>query len=139
MRTSLIVAADLDDCIGRSGELPWHLPSDISVVVTRWAALSRGAEVTVPSPSIAHESALAIEAWAGRDEVFVIGGARVYESLLDQVDRIYLTRVNTRADGDAFMPAGWLQGFTLGETEPLHERDGDQFGYQFGVYDRMPA
>lgn len=29
MKTVMIVAADLDDCIGRDGDLPWHLPADL--------------------------------------------------------------------------------------------------------------
>ncbi|MEO7617648.1 MAG: dihydrofolate reductase [Candidatus Saccharibacteria bacterium] len=29
MKLTLIVAADLDDCIGRGNDIPWHIPSDL--------------------------------------------------------------------------------------------------------------
>lgn len=44
------------------------------------------------------------------DEVMVIGGAEVYRSALQFVDRIYLTRVAAEPEGDAFF-------------EPLNELD----------------
>lgn len=58
------------------------------------------------------DTAAALERAAGRDEVFVIGGASVYRQALASVDRIYLTRVHLTVDGDTRMPDGWLDGFT---------------------------
>jgi dihydrofolate reductase len=73
--------------------------------------------------------ARAIEAFAGRDEVFVIGGAQVYTEALPAVDRIYLTRVHRSVDGDAAMPAGWLDGFTVVKEEPAD-------GHTYLIYER---
>lgn len=41
---------------------------------------------------------------SGADEVMVIGGAKVYDSVLDQADRIYLTRVHAAPEGDRTFP-----------------------------------
>jgi dihydrofolate reductase len=152
VRTSLIVAADEGDVIGRANGLPWHLPADLrrfkrltlghvvvtgrrtydgiverlgrplpgrfSVVVTSSPGRSGDRGVAFqPDAVAALNLARDIEAFAGRDEVFVIGGAQIYAQLLDEVDRVYLTRVHRRTDGDAVMPAGWLAPFSLLDSE----------------------
>jgi dihydrofolate reductase len=47
------------------------------------------------------------------------------------VDRVYLTRVHDKVDGDTRMPAGWLDDFTLANAEPRE-------GYSFLMYERAP-
>jgi dihydrofolate reductase len=93
------------------------LPGRISVVVTREVRPGEGSVIYQPTVAAALSVARAIEEFAGRDEVFVIGGAQVYEAALPSVDRVYLTRVESTADGDTRMPAGWLDGFALVDHE----------------------
>lgn len=105
------------------------LPGRISVVVTRDPLSGDGPVIYQPSVAAALSVARAIEAFAGRDEVFVIGGAQVYVDTLPEVDRVYLTRVDLDAEGDTRMPADWLAGFTLVDEE---KRD----GYTWETYER---
>ena len=105
------------------------LPGRISVVVTRDPPPGDGPVIYQPSVAAALSVARAIEAFAGRDEVFVIGGAQVYVDTLPEVDRVYLTRVDLDAEGDTRMPADWLAGFTLVDEE---KRD----GYTWETYER---
>jgi dihydrofolate reductase len=105
------------------------MPGRISVVVSRTPRPADGPVIFQPTPAAALSVARAIEEFAGRDEVFVAGGAEIYTQALPDVDRIYLTRVHRQVDGDAAMPAGWLDGFTLAEKEA-----GD--GYTFLTYER---
>lgn len=170
VRTSLIVAADEADLIGRSdGNLPWHLPSDLrhfqrltdghvvvvgrlthesilrrlgrplpgrfSVVVTRRAGLPPvpGA-LHQPDVASAMTAARGIEGFAGRDQLFVIGGAQVYAQALPFVDRVFLTRVHTHAHGDVHMPEGWLDAFRLVRAE---KNDDDQIAVTYSEYDRI--
>jgi dihydrofolate reductase len=103
------------------------LPGRLTVVVS-----GRDVPGTVAvqrDPRAALALARAVEEFAGREEVFVIGGAQVYAALLDAVDRIYLTRVHRESGGDTAMPPGWLSGFTVTAKEP-----GD--GYTFLTYER---
>jgi dihydrofolate reductase len=71
-------------------------------------------------------------------EIFVIGGASVYEQALPQVDRIYLTRVDGEVDGDTRMPAGWLDGFRLVQAEH-HPAAAAGLAYSFEDYVRERA
>jgi dihydrofolate reductase len=105
------------------------LPGRISVVVTRDPRPGDGPVVYQPTVAAALSVARAIEEFAGRDEVFVIGGAQVYAEALPGVDRVYLTRVQLDVDGDTRMPAGWLDGFALVDEE---KRD----GYSWETYER---
>jgi hypothetical protein len=41
----------------------------------------------------------------GSDELMVIGGAQIYAAALPRAQRLYLTRVHARPEGDAFLPA----------------------------------
>jgi dihydrofolate reductase len=72
-----------------------------------------GAVIWVTSLADAFAVARAAAADAGADQVFVIGGASVYEQALPRVDRIYLTRVHREVAGDTSLPPGWLDGFRL--------------------------
>jgi dihydrofolate reductase len=104
-----------DSIVDRLGH---PLPGRITVVVTRRTGLA-GAGTVIYQPDVASALAVAraVEAFAGRDTVFVIGGAEIYARALLEVDVVHLTRVNGRHSGDAVMPAGWLDGFELTAKE----------------------
>jgi dihydrofolate reductase len=105
-------------------------PTDRAAAGVVWATsldaaldTARGAAVPAVAPATADPA----------DEVFVIGGASVYEQVLPQVDRVYLTRLHRDVDGDTVMPSGWLDGFTLTARE---DRPGPDGGYSFLDYRR---
>lgn len=75
------------------------------------------------------------ERGTGAGEVFVIGGASVYQQVLPRVDRIYLTRLHREVEGDTSMPPGWLDGFTLVASDD-RPGPGPGGGYSFLDYER---
>src|SRR5678816_4428678 len=86
--------------------LPRLLPGRTSVVVSRsQESLARrasegnaggDAEKLHFAPSLAAAISLA----AADSEVFVIGGAQIYELALPRADRLYVTHVEAEVDGD---------------------------------------
>jgi dihydrofolate reductase len=107
------------------------LPGRTTVVVSRTMTSTDENVVVVEGVFDAMLTARGLEEERGRHEVFVIGGAQLYRSTVNLVDRVYLTRVHDKVDGDTRMPAGWLDDFTLANAEPRE-------GYSFLMYERAP-
>jgi len=128
---ALIVAQSLNRVIGVNNELPWRLPEDLkyfkattmgkpiimgrktydsigrplpgrtNIVVTRqadWCA--EGVKVAGTL-----EEAVALASEEEPQEIMVIGGAQIYELMLPEADRVYLTQVYAEIEGDAWFPA----------------------------------
>jgi len=123
---SLIVAVGTSGVIGNEGRLPWRLPADLahfkkttmghSILMGRKTFESIGKPlpgrrniVLSSNPERLPEGVegvpsvdLALEACAGEEQIFVIGGAEIFRLFIDQADRIYLTEVEGDFPGDAF-------------------------------------
>lgn len=160
MTVSLLVAMAENRVIGRDGDLPWHLPTDLkrfkrlttghAIVMGRrtWESIGRplpkrrsivvsrrpGYEAAGAEVASGLEEALALA--ADDDEVFVIGGAELFAAALDRADRLYLTRVHAEVEGDVRMPP-----FDDGSWELVAEEShgGDErhaYSFTFETYER---
>lgn len=166
---SLIVACDEGGLIGRCGALPWRLPADLRhfrritmgkpVLMGRrtWDSIGRalpGRENIVISrnPGFVAQGAAVVHSFdagyalalehmhhAGADEVMVIGGGVVYAEALPAADRLYLTRVHTRSDGDTYLPAiDWAQWSEVSrESWPADAQN--EFAMTFLRFDRCAS
>ena len=116
------------------------LPGRTSVVVSSRGMPGGDGEVAwAGSVAAAMAAARAAEArgrGASGGEVFVLGGASVYEQALPEVDRVYLTRVHREVTGDTSMPDGWLDGFELVGRDHRPDADG---GFSWLEYERRPG
>ncbi|MEQ8207175.1 MAG: dihydrofolate reductase, partial [Woeseia sp.] len=107
------------------------LPGRRNIVISRQPGYTAvGCEV-VASP----EAALA--AAAGEDEVMIIGGGRIYEQMLPMTDRIYLTRVRSEPNGDAFFPALNESEWQLVESEDFPAGPTRQLGFSVDILQRV--
>ena len=116
------------------------LPNRRNVVLTRKAEVGglkaeEGGEETGPFFYPSLEVALA--SCKADEEVFVIGGASVYEQAMTVADRLLLTEVDDVPEkADAFFPdysEGWRE--TKREAHPKDERHA--FEYAFVDYERV--
>jgi dihydrofolate reductase len=93
-----------------------------------------GATPSAPVYTVASsEEAVELAASFDTDEVFVAGGAQIYRLFLDMADRIYLTRIQHRFEGDVFFPdldSSWHESI----REP-HGVDGP-FPFIFSILER---
>jgi dihydrofolate reductase len=94
------------------------LPGRTTVIVTRQLDYAAPGAVVVPSLEAA------IAACGDDPDIFVIGGAQLYQSALPMTDRIYLTVVDAEIDGDTRMPeldiSRWRE--TESQSFPADER-----------------
>jgi dihydrofolate reductase len=166
MRVAFVVAVAENGVIGRHGQLPWRLPSDLrrfraltldkpvimgrktfesigkpldrrdTIVLTRRRDFSPPGVHVVATIEAALALARLLAAGRGADEVAVIGGAEVFAAALPHADRVYLTQVHGTPDGDIRLPA--FDPATWRETarEPMQQGPGDQFPADFIVLER---
>jgi dihydrofolate reductase len=157
MGINAIVAVDRNGAIGKGGQLPWHYPADLKFFKAQttghacvmgyrtWLSmrrplpnrlnvvLTRRAEVE-PRESVVwlrdKQSVLSLYTYLNCD-LFVIGGAQIFEMFREEIDRWLVTRVPLAVEGaDTFMPPDFLEGFRPAHTQDL----GD--GLEVTVYER---
>ena len=128
MIISLIAAMDENRAIGQDNRLPWNLPKDLErfrsltfghpVIMGRNTYESIGRPLAgrtnivmtkqrayrAPGCTVVHDLASAFAACEGADEVFIIGGEKLYRDTIAIADRLYLTIVKARVGGDAHFP-----------------------------------
>jgi dihydrofolate reductase len=101
MGKPMVMGRKTFDSIGRP------LPGRLNIVITRNAQWAHPGVETAASleqaMSLAAEHTSDEVSGAGK-EVMVIGGEQIYRAVIERADRLYITRVQTEIDGDAFFP-----------------------------------
>jgi dihydrofolate reductase len=111
------------------------LPGRQSIVISRDPPAGAEGVTWAASPAEAADVAGSMGQDESEKDWFVIGGASVYQHLLDRVSRIHLTRVHAIVEGDTRMPPGWLDGFTVTTAQSVPD-DAADFAYSFIQLDR---
>lgn len=94
--------------------LPGRANIVISGNVEQRQALSDAGAIAVGSMNAALDAAAASE---GGEEIWVIGGAGIFESMLNKADTASVTVIDVDEAGDTFAPA-LKDGWTLAVTDP---------------------
>jgi dihydrofolate reductase len=135
MEVVLIVAVADNGVIGSGGAIPWRLKSDMqrlkamttgrpvvmgrktfmslrrplpgrtNIVLTRDRHFRAGGAVVTNSFSDARAVALGDALRRSVSEIAVIGGAEIYAQWCDVADRLEVTEVHARPEGDTYFPA----------------------------------
>ncbi len=127
---SIIVAVDEKMAIGRDGIMPWNLSDDLkrfkaittghtvvmgrntwlslpfkplknrrNIVISRTMAATEGCEIATSIEQ-------ALELCESDEKVFIIGGATIYNQLINSVDELIITHIHeTFSNTDTFFPA----------------------------------
>jgi dihydrofolate reductase len=134
MKIVLVAAIGENNVIGRDGQLPWHLKSDLKhfreltigkpVIMGRKTYVSIGKPLKdrtnivltsdlgliVPGGVLATSLDAALgyarrdAARRGVDEIMVIGGSDVFAATMPLADRLVITHVHAAPEGDALFP-----------------------------------
>jgi len=141
-----IAAVDRKGAIGKGGKLPWHYSADMkffretttghAVVMGRktWLTigkplknrlnivLSRDSNIEPQESLLVLSDVDSVIAFSEKltTDLFVIGGAQIYEAFMPHIDQWIITQVPLTVSGaDAFMPKGYLDGFKKSESKSI--------------------
>jgi len=157
MNLSLIIAVAKNNVIGKDNTLIWRLSEDLknfkrlttghsiimgrktydsigrplpnrhNIIVTRNKRLKiEGCHVVY---SLERAFELAVEL-VGLEEIFVIGGANIYEQAWSEVDKVYLTKVDTVPEGDAFFDLEHFDDWKVLETASYKSDEKNEFDFE---------
>ena len=159
METIIILAVSENNVIGKDNKLIWHISGDLKrfksltygypVIMGRLCFESMGkplpgrtniiisrdkdykADGCIVRNSI--DAAINTAQKYSNKKIFIAGGEQIYKLFIELADKIYLTRVHSKFDGDAFfkMPAaGWK------EIWREEHQDEKPYAYTFLIYER---
>ncbi len=125
---SIICAMDQNRLIGKNNALPWHLPADLAffkqntlgkpIVMGRKTyesigrplpgrqniIITRDANYRAEGCDCCSSIEAALELARDHAEVMLIGGASLYQQTLEKAQHLYLTRIHSSFEGDAWFP-----------------------------------
>ncbi|MCI5081926.1 MAG: dihydrofolate reductase [Saprospiraceae bacterium] len=165
MLVSAIVATAHNNVIGKDNDIPWYLPADLKyfkkktlhhhIIMGRKTYQSIGRPLPkrtnviitrdpffIASNCIVKsslEEALEAAHDNGEEEAFIIGGGMIYELSQSYWDRVYLTEVDLKVEGDIYFPKLDLEKWKLVSSEAHEADEKNEFNYTFKLFERKPA
>lgn len=163
MIKSIIVAKAENDVIGSHNKIPWHMPADLkhfkhttlghTIIMGRktFASLKKplpGRKIIivtthqhyqVPGCTVVHEIAEAFQVaqQTKETEVFIAGGGKIYQKTLPFADKIYLTAIKTKVEGDTFFPVIDNTTWTVIKRESYSPDAKNPYPYDFVELERV--
>ena len=115
------------------------LPRRTNIVVSRDKNFTAPGVVVTPSLEAALEAARGDALRRGADAIMIIGGAEIYAQAMPLADRLEITQVHLKPEGDSFFPpvdpAIWREV----EREAHPAGPDDDAGYDFVSYLKVNA
>ena len=165
---TIVVAVSRNGIIGREGDLPWRLSSDLkrfkaltigkpvimgrktfetlrrplpgrtNIVITRDADYRANGAIVTTSAADAGAVALGDALRRSVAEIAVIGGAEIYRQWLDRADRLEITEVHARPEGDTHFDIDKAEWDEVGRIRHPAGPD-DSADYSYVTYRRRRA
>lgn len=129
MTISIIAAIGENNVLGKGNKLIWHMPADMQhfknmttghhIIMGRktWESIgkkplpnrtsiviTRDKNYHAEGCILAHSLEDALNRVKNDSEVFIIGGGEIYKEAISKADKLYITRIHHKFDGDVFFP-----------------------------------
>ncbi len=151
MPITLVAAISKNNCIGKDGALPWHMPEDLKhfkklttdkiVLMGRktWESLpekfrplpnrlniviTRQIEYDVPAGVEVYFDVEQAFASHREEDIFVIGGGQMYNLTINLAESLEITHVEKEVEGDVFFPT-----IDLSIWEEVNREDHERFSF----------
>lgn len=159
---SIIAAISENNVIGKDNKLLWHLSEDLkrfkelttghTIIMGRKTfeslgrvlpnrkhiVLTRDLSYNIDSDwvKVIHSIDELKEYINDEEEHFVIGGALIYNQLLKESKKMYITKIYKKYDGDAYFPRINEEEWNVVEKIPGKKDEENSFDYEFITYVR---
>ncbi|MEH0741932.1 type 3 dihydrofolate reductase [Vibrio cholerae] len=159
MIISMIAAMAQDRVIGKDNQMPWHLPADFAwfkrctmgkpVVMGRKTyqsigrplpgrtniVISRDSSLSIEGVTVVASIEQALAAAGNVEEVMIIGGGSIYQHCLAQADKLYLTFIDAKVEGDTQFP-DWGDAYQETYREAYAADEKNRYDMQFVVLEK---
>ena len=157
---SILVAMAKNRTIGINNTMPWRIPEDLKhfkaltmghhMIMGRktfdsigkplpgrtTVVVTRDRNLKIEGCVMAHSLEEAIAACAGDEEIFVVGGAELYQQVLPLADTLYITEIGQDVKGDAYFPKFNRDEWQEVSRETRHQETPQALEYHFVTYRR---
>lgn len=158
---SIIVAIASNYAIGKDNDLLWHISKDLKRFKEKteghYIIMGKKTYFSLPKRPLPKRTSMIITDIAGEEidnclmaysiedaiekmdtenENFIIGGGSIYKQFLDHANKMYITRVHRKFEGDTFFPEFSLDDWKLTEKEDVIDDLQNDFSYSFETYTR---
>jgi len=159
----MIAAIDENYAIGSGNQLVWHLPDDFKwfkeKTMGKPMIMGRNTMVSLGKPlpkrlniAVSSSSENIIEGFhhaysfeealkmidAETEEAMIIGGGKMYASLLDKADRLYITQIHHRfLNMDTYFPKWSSDEWKEVYNEHHSVDDRHQYAFDFKIFERV--
>ena len=155
---ALIAAVSKNGVIGKNNRLPWKLPADMKhfVEITTGHIVIMGSKTfqslgkplpnrlniviskklsSLPECVVVDSPKKALEIFTDKI-MFVTGGGEIYKYLLPYCEILYITRVHTDFEGDAYFPeVNWNEWKEIGRQDFKADAK-NKYDYSFLIFQR---
>lgn len=158
----ILVAFDENKVIGKNNALIWHLPADLQrfkmlttghvIIMGRKTyesigkplpnrttiAITRQADFKPEGIIVANsiEEALLKAKSISRDDIYIVGGAKIYQLGLALADQILVTQLHDIFEGDTYFPEIPADTWEIVEQKRGITDEKNKFQYSFLTYQR---
>ncbi len=156
-KISIIAAIAEMHAIGQNNDLLAHIPNDLkrfkaltsshTIIMGRKTfdtlpngalpnrrniVISRNPDLQLPGAEVVNSPEAALELCQDQSEVFVIGGATIYDAFMPKTDKMYLTMINEFFnDADTFFPDFEMEEWREVYKEEITNDDKTGFTYTY--------
>jgi dihydrofolate reductase len=161
---SIIVAVSDDWGIGKNNELLWHIPEDLKrfkrLTMGKCVIMGKKTWESLPKKPLAGRKNIvltdipdecidcsvtaysvedALRKCGSEEEVFVIGGGRVYRQFMQIADRLYITHVHRKTPADVWFPKIDRRKWKVVEKKECISEDDNRLPYSYVIYERKAS
>jgi len=160
MRLSIVVAMDDNRLIGKGYGLPWHLPADLaffkkittgnSILMGRKTydsigkplpnrrniVITRNPDISISGCEVVDSIEKALSITQDEEEVMVIGGANLFEQLLPDVSRLFITHIEGELEGETYFPHYDEIDWREISCESHQSDEKNKYAYHFSIMER---